>query len=92
MKGPELVSVFPPIQVFSPLGVLLNARRRIGYAVYLVLIDELGILEKNAHSVMTDAKNWRRQWHYEAREPPEPLVERFVSLAEQFHELAVASA
>jgi len=57
-------------------------------ALYLIFVDELGLLERNAHSIMTDAKNWRRQWHYEAREPPESLVGRFISVAEQFHDLA----
>lgn len=61
-------------------------------AVYLLFVDELEILEKEAHSVMTNAKNWRRRWHYESREPSQPLVERFVSLAEHVHELAANSA
>ena len=61
-------------------------------AVYLLFVDELGILEKEAHSVMTNARNWRRRWHYESREPSQPLVERFVSLAEHVHELAANSA
>lgn len=57
-------------------------------AVYLIFVDELGLLEREAHSVMTDAKSWRRRWHYEAREPPEPLAGRFVSLAERVQERA----
>ena len=52
-------------------------------AVYLVFVDELGLLENNAHSVMTNAKNWRRKWHYEGRPPPAALAERFVSLTER---------
>jgi uncharacterized protein (UPF0332 family) len=57
-------------------------------AVYLVFVDELGLLEKNAHSVMTDAKNWRRKWHYEGRVPPAAPTEQFVSLAERCWALA----
>lgn len=57
-------------------------------AVYLVFVDELGLLEKNAHSVMTDAKNWRRKWHYEGRSLPTARAEQFVSLAERYWELA----
>lgn len=61
-------------------------------ALYLVFVDEFGILEKEAHSMMTNAKNWRRRWHYESREPPQPLAGRFVSLAEHVHERAANSA
>jgi len=57
-------------------------------AVYLVLVDELGLLEKSAHSVMTNAKNWRRKWHYEGRAPPTALTERFISMAERCRERA----